>query len=279
MFKLETPDLHRMPVTPHRRILAPSGLAIAALLAAAGSAEARAKPAGPTLAIESKVCNTGTEADARSAVVTASAVLRGTGDEVQMRFTVQQRATAKATWRTVFAKTGDLGVWATSDAGADGLRYTKTINGLAEGQQYRVQVDARGIAAGGKVVTKVTRKTYTCVQPQLSAHLLLSGVARVRTADDAVTLKAAVRNSGKQASAPPVVVVRDASTQAVLGQVTGSAVTGRSTSTITVPISSCPGKVVVTVQETGVALTELAPDQTMTFDCTIAKQAERSSTR
>ena len=106
-----------MPTKQPRRPLALILLAaaIGALAGQATPADARkSKPAGPLLKIESKACNTGTDDDTRSIVLTASAVLRGDGDEVQMRFRVQQRPKTKTKWRTVFAKTGDLGTWATS---------------------------------------------------------------------------------------------------------------------------------------------------------------------
>ena len=140
-------------------------------------------------------------------MLTASAVLRGVGDEVQMRFSVQSRATVKTTWRSVFAKTGDLGTWATSDAGADGLRYTKVINGLSEGTQYRVLVDARAVDDNGKVVTRQTRRTYTCVQPQYSPKVVIEkwswGPAPGSTdPNDASTLSYTLRNIGRQPSDP-----------------------------------------------------------------------------
>lgn len=268
-----------MPTTHPRHPLALFAALLVALGLTAAPAGARAvKPAGPALTIESKTCNTGADLEQRFIVLTASAVLRGDGDEVQMRFTVQQRATIKTTWRTVFAKTGDLGTWATSDAGADGLRYTKTINGLAEGSQYRVLVDARGIAAGGKVVTKTTRKTYTCVQPQLSAALVLPrAVPVLGNANKGPLVRATIRNAGKAESAAPVITVRDAATQAQLGQVVTTPLPGRATVTIPVPITSCTGQIIVTVQETGGTPTELTPDQTLTVDCTQAEPVAAES--
>lgn len=265
-----------MPTTHSRRLLATAALGLLAILAPATPASARAaKPAGPALTIESKTCNTGADAAARSIVLTASAVLRGTGDEVQMRFTVQQRAAIKTSWRTVFAKTGDLGTWATSDAGADGLRYTKTINGLAEGTQYRVLVDARGINASGKVVTKVTRKSYTCLQPQLTPRLVMVRVNQPRGAEAGGALRATIRNLGRDASAPAVVTIRDAASNAIVGQTTAGAVPGRATTVVPVELSQCPGTVTVSVQQAGDALTALAPDQVLTLDCTTAAAAAR----
>lgn len=277
-FKLQTPDLHRMPTTHTRRLLSTVALALLASLAPVAPASARtAKPAGPALTIESKACNTGTENATRSIVLTASAVLRGTGDEVQMRFTVQQRAAAKTSWRTVFAKTGDLGTWATSDAGADGLRYTKTINGLTEGAQYRVLIDARGINANGKVVTKTTRKSYTCIQPQVTPRLVMVRVNRPRAADAATPLRATIRNLGRDTSKPAVITVRDATTNATLGQVTSDAVPGRTATTIPVTLTQCPGTVTVSVQQAGDDLTALAPEQVLTFDCKGAATGARRS--
>jgi hypothetical protein len=283
-FKMETPDLHCMPTTLTRRPMALIAATLLALGFAAAPAGARsAKPAGPALTIESKTCNTGADPAERFVVLTASAVLNGTGDEVQMRFTVQQRATLKTTWRTVFAKTGDLGTWATSDAGADGLRYTKTINGLAEGNQYRVLVDARGISTAGKVVTKVTRKSFACLQPQLSAALVLQRAVLSPAGSGATpVVRATIRNAGRTTSAAPIVTVRDAATQAVLATDTLDPVPGRGVAVATLPIASCPGKIAVTVQETGRPLSELTPEQALTIDCaqagTVAAKSRPSAT-
>ncbi|MBO9533343.1 MAG: hypothetical protein J7513_10255 [Solirubrobacteraceae bacterium] len=254
---------------PTTRSIALIGLAVSALASgtAPTPASAAAKPLGPVLKIESKTCNTGIPADSRSVVLTASAVLRDAGEEVQMRFSVQQRATAKAVWRSVFAKVGDLGTWATSEPGADGLRYTKTINGLAEGMQYRVVVDARGVNAAGKVVTKTSKRTYTCIQPQLSPHLQLQKVTQPAAPALASQLRTTIRNSGRDTSAAPVITVRDFATQAVLGQLTVDPLAGRTTKVFSVELSDCPGTVSVSVQETGAALSDVTPDQAVTFDC------------
>jgi hypothetical protein len=265
-----------MPTT-HSRLLTVALLGLLAIVAPVAPATARtAKPAGPVLAIESKACNTGTDVAQRSIVLTASAVLRGTGDEVQMRFTVQQRAAAKTSWRTVFAKTGDLGTWATSDAGADGLRYTKTINGLTEGAQYRVLVDARGINAAGKVVTKTTRKSYTCLQPQLSPRLvMLRAEPILGRADRPPFIRTTIRNLGRNTSADAIVTVRDASNQAVLGTQTVAGLSGRQSAVVPVGVPGCTGTIVVTVQQTGDPLTALTPEQSLTVDCNATAAAAR----
>jgi hypothetical protein len=259
-----------MLITHPRSFLAALGLLAASVSATAGPASARsAKPLGPVLTVESKACNTGAADANRSVVVTAAAVLRDTGDGIQMRFTVQQRDTAKAKWRSVFAKTGDLGTWATSTPGTDGLRYTKTINGLAQGTQYRVAIDARGTNAAGKVVTRTTRRTFTCIQPQISARLTLArATVQEPGAGGKQTVRAFVRNAGREATTEVIVTVRDATTQGVLGEATFPALPALTgPRALQVPIGTCPGTVTVSVQQSDSELTSLAPDQSLTLDC------------
>lgn len=268
-----------MPTT-HSRLLTVALLGLLAIAAPVAPASARTgKPAGPALTIESKACNTGTDVAQRSIVLTASAVLRSAGDEVQMRFTVQQRAAAKTSWRTVFAKTGDLGTWATSDAGADGLRYTKTINGLTEGAQYRVLVDARGISGSGKVVTKTTRKSYTCIQPQISPRLVMLRAEPILSrADRPPFIRTTIRNIGRTTSADAVVTVRDANSQAVLGTQTVAGLSGRQSAVVPVNVpGGCTSTIIVTVQQSGDPLSALTPEQSLTVDCSATAAAARRS--
>jgi hypothetical protein len=249
-------------------------LALATVGALATGAHAAApKAAAPSLSIGSDVCNIGPTDDDRFATITASALLGGAGDRVSMRFTVQSRPStpAKSKWVTVPADPDSgLGTWQTGDAGHSGLRYTKTLNGLDEGTQYRVYVDARGVDDDGDVVTKQARKTVTCVEPLFTPTLTL---VKALDALDASghTVTATVRNLGRITSAAPVVTVEDATTRAVLGTVTGAVgVAGNTQTKISVPISACNGSVFVTVQEQGADLSDLTPDQSATIACATA---------
>ncbi|MDQ8046339.1 MAG: hypothetical protein AAGC46_06450 [Solirubrobacteraceae bacterium] len=261
----------------------PSALSVAFALALAVSgaltpdAHARAvKAAAPTLSIESKVCNIGATADDRFATITASALLGSTGDRVSMRFTVQSKSStiAKARWRTVpAAPDSGLGTWQTGDAGHSGLRYTKTLNGLDEGVQYRVYVDARGVDEDGDVVTKQARKTVSCVEPLFTPTLSLTK-ATDALATGSHTVTATIKNLGRLTSAPPVVTVEDGTTRAVLGQVVAaSGLKGNGTVKVEVPLSACNGSLFVTVQEQGADLADLLPTQSATVSCATASAA------
>jgi len=251
-------------------------LATGGVLAGGAQARAAAKPAGPTLTIESKVCNIGPTDDDRFATITASALLGTAGDRVSMRFTVQQRPIgASSKWVTIPADPASgLGTWQTGDAGHSGLRYTKTFNGLDEGQQYRVYVDARGVDDDGTVATKQSRKTAPCNQPLFTPTLSL--LRAVDGLDGGVhTVTATIRNLGREQAAPAVVTVQDATTRAVLGTVTTDAgLKGGTQAKVDVPISACNDSVFVTVQQQGAALADLTPAQSATISCATAPSSK-----
>jgi hypothetical protein len=249
-------------------------LALGGALTTDAHARATKAPA-PALSIESKVCAVGPTDAERSATVTASAILGDDGDRASMKFSIQQRI-GKAKWKSVpgSAKSG-LGAWETGDAGHAGLRYTKTINGLSEGVQYRILVDARGVDAAGKVVTKSIRKTVTCVQPLFTATLQLVKAVDTAKSDGTHTVNVNLRNAGRLTSDPPVVTVRDAGTLTVLGSFTDDGIKGGGTTKVAVAIPACTGPLYVTVQQEDADPTSLTADQSTTIPCAGASAARR----
>ncbi len=98
--------LRTAPMT--RRLTLTLLAALPALLAPTGAQAA--KPVGPKLTITERLCNRGADPSERSIVLTVNAALPTASTAVQLRFTVQRRATKKGRWSTVPA-TPDSG-WA-----------------------------------------------------------------------------------------------------------------------------------------------------------------------
>ena len=269
---------------PPLRSLAPAlsvtvALGLAFLGGTSSDAHARStvKAAAPTLEIESKVCNIGPNAEDRSATITASSILSGTGDRVSIKFGIQQRQ-GKAKWRALPAGADSgLGTWETSQAGRAGLRYTKTINGLAEGIQYRVTVDARGLGESGKVVTKTARRYVPCTQPLFTPTFGLVKATDAQVAGGAHEVTATVRNVGRLPfTAPGVVTVYDGTTRAILATTDVAPLEGGDTTKIVVPIATCTSDLVVVVMSKDALPTDSGEGRTATIPCAGTKSATRA---
>ena len=284
VFQTTIPPIRRLPMPPLRSLFSACSVAAALSLVIVGgqapTAQARAvaKAPAPSLSIESKVCNIGPEADARSATITASAILGDDGDRVSMKFSIQQRQD-NAKWRAVpgSAQSG-LGGWETSQSGRDGLRYTKTINGLGEGIKYRIVVDARGLSDAGKVVTKTARRYVACTQPLFTPTLDLVRAVDAQVAGGTHEVTVTVRNAGRlPLMVPGTVSVQDAATRSVLGTAPVDTLEGGETVKLVVPIAACPNEIFVTVQAQDAVAADLTNDQSATVSCKAAQS--RSSAR
>lgn len=256
MFQTAILQLESRHMTAPRSSLLRSSrpLAILALLVGTvagvpARASAAPKGAAPTLRVEAKACQIGALVEQRSVTATASAVLRDAGDRVAMRFTLQQRLESGA-WQAIWAKSKKgLGVWEIGGPDRVGLRYTKTVTNLGEGVRYRLVIDARGITEDGQAVTKIARRSVTCVQPRFSPDV------RLTTAEDTVAgntghvLVATLTNAGRLPSGPSVVTVMDNTTRAVLGRLTVDSIKGRRTIRVRVPLTGCTDKLFVVVED------------------------------
>lgn len=249
-----------LPTAPMTRRLTLTLLAaLPALLAPAGAQAA--KPVGPKLTITERLCNRGADPSERSIVLTVNAALPTASTAVQMRFTVQRRATKKGRWSTVPATPDSgLGIWSASTPGATLLSWTKTIDGLDEGQQYRTRIDARGINDAGAATTRVRRAYVTCIQPQISAKITLKSVSSSvgATTDGGAggdTPAAApaqpsieLRNSGRQASGPLRVTLTDLANGTEVWKTTIAGIPGGKKRTVSLNTRGCTGAMRVTVQ-------------------------------
>ncbi len=264
-------------ITPFASAIAALSLAIVGGLAPDAHARIATKGPAPALTVESKVCAIGPTVDERSATVVASAILDGDGARVSMKFSIQQRADFKAKWKSVpgSAKSG-LGGWENGQPGRAGLRYTKTINGLAEGVQYRVVVDARGLGEGDKVVTKTARRYVPCTQPLFTATLRLAKVVDVLADGGGHEISVSVRNAGRLPTTDEgVVTIYDAVTRQQLASATVEQLKGGETSKVVAPLATCPGQLYITVQLALTDITELTAEQSTTIDCESSEPGNR----
>jgi hypothetical protein len=262
-------------------LLAPVGAHAAS--AVTGSGVAQPKAPAPTLAIDTRLCATGPNVEDRFATITASALLGNVGYRVAIRFTLQQLiippvlGKAKPRWQTVPAGVqAGLGRWHRGKAGKAGLRYKTTIAGLGEGAQFRVRVEAQALDFTGRAATRKATRYAGCDQPLYTPTLQLVSATDAVDTTGAHTVAAAIRNAGTLVSKPAVVTVQDADTRALLGTVTTpTGITG--TTSVSVPVTACTGRVFVTVQEQGVAFVDLRSDQALTIPCfgTAGAKAQR----
>src|SRR5687768_4954262 len=141
-------------------------LCLAAVPAAAQDAgtAATADTAGarPPLKASLAACSVGAEEDQRFAVFTGSMpAYRGT-TRMAMRFDLFIRPTGAREWLPVKGK--GLSRWQRSDPGREGFVYTKRVERLLQGNEYRVTVRFRWYQSGAKRSDRV-RRTPVCRQP------------------------------------------------------------------------------------------------------------------
>lgn len=269
-----TPSLLRLPL-----LLLLAFTATTLALPAAAGARAAKGPA-PKLTIDERICKSGEATEDRYATVTATALLPTGADRVGLRFALQERqqkSGKKTRWVNVMDIGGTLGAWEFSESGRDGLRFTKTIDGLQEGTYYRVAVQARGLDASGRVTTATARRFVNCNQPQITPHVafvrVLSGddpkAAKLvpGVALDASTLVYSLRNSGRSESDSVIVTVTHATSGERFAEVTLDGLPARKTKTGFMTMPTCKGRFKLTVREQDEPVSSLRADQTVTYPC------------
>lgn len=267
---------------PHQHLTSALTATLAALVCALGlspAAGARAaKPAAPPLSIESKTCNIGPDPSDRSAQVTAKASYDDVGAKVQLRFSVQQRASKTARWRSVLSTDDQLlGQWTETDGTQVDLRYTKIITGLSEGVLYRVAVDARSVTDAGVAASKQVRKYVPCTQPLFTPTLQLTFATDAVDASGAHTVSVLVKNLGRLAATDATVTIADDTTRAVLGTAPVPALKGSGSLKLKVPIASCDGNLFVSVQPDDAKPADIQPGQSQIVGCDGAPPAKLQS--
>ena len=141
-----------------RRALLVSLLFMAAFPAAAQAASVKLLACVPAL-----------EGAERSATFEARVRPLAGSERIQVRFTLQLREAATATWRRVAAP--GLDAWLTSAPGVSRYFYSKTVQNLAAPATYRMLVRFRWLDGGGDVVARSRAASRSCRQPDMRPDL------------------------------------------------------------------------------------------------------------
>jgi hypothetical protein len=156
----------------------PVALLAAVLLAAPALAQDRPTvspaPPQPPLKASLAACVSGLSEDERFAVFTGSMpAYRGT-ERMAMRFDLMVRAEGAKLWRPVRSK--GFGRWVRSKRGASGLVWTKRVERLLQGAEYRATVRFRWMQAEGYERGERIRRTPVCRQPDQRPNLRVDAV-------------------------------------------------------------------------------------------------------
>lgn len=282
------------------------GAALVVLFPAAANAEAAPKKGpAPTLQIDQRTCKTGLTSAERYMSVTATAILRGTGDRVAMRFRVQQRSAPGKWSNVVTSDPATLGKWEQSTADGTALRVTKQLNNLWEDMRYRVVIQARGTDRKGKPVSQTSQRIVTCIQPQMTADVrIVKARKRVRDANTIVYLT--LRNAGTVTAGRSQISVFAATASgdtaagpgerdgkvasrkqteepeqpAPLLETTAGPLKSHATRTVKLDLGACTGRVRIVVEDRiGADGKPAGPGNETTVRCGSGKSAAKSSRR
>jgi hypothetical protein len=176
---------------------------LVALLLLCGSVAvpAFAQDAGPAdrppLKASLAACANGAGEDQRFAVFTASMpAYRGT-KRMAMRFDLFVRTGGSKLWRPVKSK--GFGRWERSDPGRAGFVWTKRVERLLQGAEYRSAVRFRWYQADAPRPDRV-RRSPVCTQPDQRPNLLIDALAAGPAVEGRSTYRVTVRNDGRTAA-------------------------------------------------------------------------------
>lgn len=178
-------------------------LALAAAVPAFGQdaqpAPAEPSPAPPPLKATLAACSVGATDDQRFAVFTGSMpAYRGTR-RMAMKFDLFMRPIGATSWLQVKSK--GLSRWQRSGPGREGFVYTKRVERLLQGNEYRVTVRFRWYQAPGLKRRDRVRRTPICRQPDQRPNLKIESL-RIEPGADAASRKYVVTvvNTGRTAA-------------------------------------------------------------------------------
>jgi hypothetical protein len=115
---------------------------------------------------------------------------------MQMRFTLQTRATPDDHWAAVDVP--GWGVWTTSAAGRSRYVYVKRVEDLLAAASYRVSVRFRWLDGDGDRIGSARDASPACKQPDPRPNLVVRGIGVEAAADDAMRRYVVlVRNNGR----------------------------------------------------------------------------------
>src|SRR4051812_8239085 len=160
----------------------------------AGSAEARAaKPS--TTVLKVRACEVGSTAKQRAATFYARMhAVKGT-DQMQMRFTLIDRA---GDGPPAVIDNSALALWRKSRHGVSRFGYAQSVAGLDSGGVYAVQVQFRWIDSRGRVIRSVKRTSDSCRQEGQLSNLSITRIAaRPGESSGTELYSVDVKNSGQ----------------------------------------------------------------------------------
>jgi hypothetical protein len=156
---------------------------VAAVPAFGQDAQPAPGEAPPPLKASLAACSVGATEDQRFAVFTGSMpAYRGTR-RMAMKFDLFMRRTGAADWLPV--KVRGLGRWQRSAPGREGFVYTKRVEHLLQGHDYRVAVRFRWYQAPGLKRRDRVRRTPVCRQPDQRPNLKIESLRIEPGADEA----------------------------------------------------------------------------------------------
>jgi CARDB len=209
-------------------------LPVLGLLAVPAGAQDGGTAQRPPLKASLAACSTGPAEDQRFAVFTGSMpAYRGT-KRMAMRFDLFLRPDGADEWLPVRVR--GLGRWQRSDPNRTGFVYTKRVERLLQGNDYRVSVRFRWYQSGTPRRDRV-RRTPVCEQPDQRANLRIESVS-IQPGADAASRRyvVAVRNVGPTAAGAFDVGLT--TTQDDVRRVAGLPAGERAT--VEVPAPACP---------------------------------------
>ena len=197
-----------------RRTLVAVSLCLAAVVAPAAASH-RDGAASPALRAVLAACSAGPTEDERFAVFTGSMPARSGTRQMAMRFDLQVRREGTMPWSSQRAR--GFGRWLRSQTGRSGFVYTKRVERLEQGVEYRSVVSFRWHGADGRVLRRTARRSRVCRQPDLRPNLRV-GAVEVLPGPDGSTARyrVTIANSGRSAAGPFEVAV-DATVRQVAG--------------------------------------------------------------
>lgn len=166
---------------------------LVALLAAAAPAAAQDTSA-PPLKAALAACVNGPSEDQRFAVFTGSMpAYRGT-ERMAMRFDLYERLEGSRRWTPVKSK--GFGRWVRSKPGVGGFVWTKRVERMLQGADYRATIRFRWDQAEGYARADRTRTSPVCRQPDQRPNLRVDSVVDL----GAGRYRAVIVNDGRTAA-------------------------------------------------------------------------------
>ena len=196
---------------------------------------APAESAPPPLKATLAACSAGASEDQRFAVFTGSMPAHRGTRRMAMKFDLYIRPIGAAEWLLVKGK--GLSRWQRSDPGREGFVYTKRVERLLQGNDYRVAVRFRWYQEPGLKRRDRVRRTPVCRQPDQRPNLKIESL-RIEPGADAAsrTYVVTVLNGGRtaaQAFDVGLVTTRD-DVRSVPGLPAGER------ATVEIPAPACP---------------------------------------